>query len=64
MSHPSLNILRTSKPARATGVAARVGRGDALIVVEVEKDGVEVAKDALKRVADKFPFPSRVFVRE
>jgi large subunit ribosomal protein L10e len=49
---------------KPTGTAARVNRGDPLIVVEVEKDGVETAKEALERAAAKFPLPSRVFVRE
>jgi len=49
---------------KPTGTAARVKRGDPLIVIEVEQAGVEVAKDALKRAMDKFPVPSRIFVRE
>jgi large subunit ribosomal protein L10e len=49
---------------KPTGTAARVDRGEPLIVVEVEKEGVEVAKEALERAAAKFPLPSRVFVRE
>jgi large subunit ribosomal protein L10e len=49
---------------KPTGTAARVNRGEPLIVVEVEKEGVEVAKEALERAAAKFPLPSRVFVRE
>ena len=49
---------------KPTGTAARVKRGEPLIVIEVEQAGVEVAKDALKRAMDKFPVPSRIFVRE
>ena len=49
---------------KPTGTAARVKRGDPLIIIEVEQAGVEVAKDALKRAMDKFPVPSRIFVRE
>jgi large subunit ribosomal protein L10e len=49
---------------KPTGTAARVKRGDPLIVIEVEQAGVEVAKNALKRAMDKFPVPSRIFVRE
>ncbi len=49
---------------KPTGTAARVDRGEPLIVVEVEKEGVETAKEALERAAAKFPLPSRVFVRE
>ncbi len=49
---------------KPTGTAARVKRGEILIVIEVEQEGLEVAKDALKRAMDKFPMPSRVFVHE
>jgi len=49
---------------KPTGTAARIDRGEPLIVIEVEKDGVDVAKEALERAAAKFPLPSRVFVRE
>jgi large subunit ribosomal protein L10e len=49
---------------KPTGTAARVKRGEPLIVIEVEKEGVEVAKDALKRAMDKFPLQSKIFVKE
>ena len=49
---------------KPTGTAARVKRGEPLIVIEVEQEGVEVAREALKRAMDKFPVPSRIFVRE
>ena len=49
---------------KPTGTAARVKRGEPLIVIEVEQEGVEIAKEALKRAMDKFPVPSRIFVRE
>ena len=29
-----------------------------------EQEGVEIAREALKRAMDKFPVPSRIFVRE
>jgi ribosomal protein L16/L10AE len=41
-----------------------VKRGEPLIVIEVEQEGVEVAREALKRAMDKFPLPSRIFVKE
>jgi large subunit ribosomal protein L10e len=49
---------------KPTGTAARVKRGEPLIVIEVEQEGVEVAREALKRAMDKFPLPSRIFVTE
>ena len=49
---------------KPTGTAARVKRGEPLIVIEVEQEGVEVAREALKRAMDKFPVPSKIFVRE
>ncbi len=49
---------------KPTGTAARVKRGEPLIVIEVEQEGVEVAKDALKRAMDKFPLQSKIFVKE
>ena len=49
---------------KPTGTAARVKRGEPLIVIEVEQEGVEVAREALKRAMDKFPLPSRIFVKE
>ena len=49
---------------KPTGTAARVKRGEPLIVIEVEQEGVEIAREALKRAMDKFPVPSRIFVRE
>ncbi len=49
---------------KPTGTAARVKRGEPLIIIEVEQEGVEVAREALKRAMDKFPVPSRIFVRE
>ena len=49
---------------KPTGTAARVKRGEPLIVIEVEQEGVEIARKALKRAMDKFPLPSRIFVKE
>lgn len=49
---------------KPTGTAARVQRGEPLIIIEVERDGVDIARDALERARDKFPLPSRIFVKE
>lgn len=49
---------------KPTGTAARVKRGEPLIVIEVEAEGVAVAKEALERAMDKFPMQSRIFVKE
>jgi len=49
---------------KPTGVAARVKRGQPLITIEVEKEGVDIAKEALKRAQDKFPMPSKIFITE
>jgi len=49
---------------KPTGIAARVKRGEPLITIECEREGVEVAKVALERARDKFPLQTRVFVRE
>jgi len=49
---------------KPTGTAARLKRGEPLITIEVEPEGVEVAKEALERARDKLPMPSRVFITE
>lgn len=49
---------------KPTGTAARVKRGEPLISIWVNKDGVDSAKIALERARDKFPLPTRIFVTE
>jgi len=49
---------------KPTGTAARLKRGEPIIIIEVEPEGVEVAKEALERARDKLPMPSRVFITE
>jgi len=49
---------------KPVGVAARVRRGDLIIVARVSEGNVEIAKDALKRAADKFPLPCKVIVKQ
>lgn len=45
------------KPA---GTAARVKRGQRLMVVRVDEESVKVAKEALRRASAKFPIPCRI----
>ncbi|MEM3212402.1 MAG: 50S ribosomal protein L16 [Thermoplasmatales archaeon] len=45
---------------RPVGTAARVKRGSSVIVVRVNRDGVEKAKVALKKASHKIPTPSRI----
>jgi len=49
---------------KPTGTAARVKRGEPLITIGVEREGVEVAKEALERAKAKFPTPSKIFITE
>ncbi|MGQ9679754.1 MAG: 50S ribosomal protein L16 [Candidatus Bathyarchaeia archaeon] len=49
---------------KPVGTAARVMRGETIIRAEVTENGIEVAKEALKRAAAKFPVKSRIIVRE
>ena len=44
------------------GTAARVKPDQAIIVVDINEDGVETAKEALKRGESKLPMPCRVVV--
>lgn len=44
------------------GTAARVSVNQTIITVRVNADGVEVAKEALKRASVKLPMPSRIVV--
>ncbi len=44
------------------GTAARVRRDQAIIIVDVNEDGVETAKEALKRGGAKLPMPCRITV--
>jgi large subunit ribosomal protein L10e len=49
---------------KPSGVAARVKRGEPIITVMVNPEGVEVAKVALERAKDKLGLQARVFVRD
>ncbi|RJS88565.1 50S ribosomal protein L16 [Candidatus Bathyarchaeota archaeon] len=44
------------------GTAARVRRGQPLVVVGVNQGGVSTAKEALRRARAKFPIPCRIIV--
>ena len=49
---------------KAVGIAARVKSNQSLIMVNVNKDGLEVAKTALKRGGAKLPTPCRIVVEK
>ncbi|MDH5266536.1 MAG: 50S ribosomal protein L16 [Candidatus Bathyarchaeota archaeon] len=46
------------------GTAARVKPNQTVIIVNVNEDGLEVAKEALKRGSAKLPTPCRMFVEK
>lgn len=70
--HKRLNVAQADrfqsgmkKPyGKAIGVAARIKAGEPIIIIEVDKTGVDVAKEALKRASDKVPLPSRVKITQ
>ena len=46
------------------GTAARVSRNQVLAVVDVKRQDLEVAKEALRRASHKFPIPCRIVAEE
>jgi large subunit ribosomal protein L10e len=46
------------------GTAARVKQDQTIIVAEVNEDGVEVAREALRRGGAKLPMPCRVVIEK
>jgi large subunit ribosomal protein L10e len=46
------------------GTAARVKSNQPVLVVNVNENGLEVAKEALKRGGAKLPMPSRIFIEK
>jgi len=49
---------------KPVGVAARVDRGDKIMVAEVDEQHLPQAHRALKRASDKLPVPCRLFVQK
>ena len=49
---------------KPVGTAARVERGDLIMIADVPEEGIEVAKEALTRAGHKLPVPCRTLVRE
>jgi len=49
---------------KAIGLAARVKPNQSLIMVNINKDGLEVATQALKRGSAKLPTPCRVVIEK
>jgi large subunit ribosomal protein L10e len=49
---------------KPVGTAARVYIGNPILIAEVPENGVEAAKEALKRASDKFPIPCRIFIKQ
>jgi len=47
---------------KPVGTAARVKPDQAIIEVGVNEDGIEAAKEALKRGQDKLPIPCRIVI--
>ncbi len=49
---------------KPVGTAARVKSNQAVIMVNVNEDGLEVAKEALRRGGAKLPMPCRITVEK
>ena len=49
---------------KAIGTAARIKRSQAVLRVNVNENGIEVAKTALKRGGAKLPVPSRIAIEK
>lgn len=49
---------------KAIGTAARVRAQQTLITINVNKEGIEAAKEALKRGSAKLPIPCRIIVEK
>jgi len=49
---------------KPVGTAAQVWEGSTVLLVRVDKQGLEVAKEALRRGASKLPLPCRIEVRK
>ena len=70
--HKRLNVAQADRfqegMARAygkpVGTAARLKRGDTILIAEVDEGGVDTAREALKRASHKFPVPSRITTKQ
>ena len=49
---------------KPVGTAARVSRGDIIMIAEVEERNIDSAKIALERASDKFPITCRVITNK
>jgi large subunit ribosomal protein L10e len=49
---------------KAVGTAARVKRNQTIITAKINKEGVEVAQEALRRGGTKLPMPCRVVIEK
>ena len=49
---------------KPVGTAARIRRGNPILIARVDEAGLDSAKEALKRASDKFPVPCRIFVKQ
>ncbi len=49
---------------KPVGTAAQVWEGSSVLLVRVDKQGLEVAKEALRRGASKLPLPCRIEIRK
>ena len=49
---------------KPVGTAARVRRGKPILIADVPEEGVEVAKEALKRASDKFPISCKIMINQ
>jgi large subunit ribosomal protein L10e len=49
---------------KPVGIAAAIKRGNPILVAKVDMEGLDFAKEALKRAADKFPIPCRIFIKK
>lgn len=47
---------------RPVGLAARVKKGQSVLLIRVNKENLELAKEALKRGASKIPTPTQIMV--
>ena len=48
---------------KPVGTAAQVRAGQTVIIARVDENGIEVAKEALRRGGDKLPTPCRIVIR-